>query len=90
LTYKFKRKMKVSVSFISVSLFLAFILHSIWNLIGIFRVPTCIKGDTCYKSYLNTNPSLDLLVFVSDNSRSGNVELVLNLDKFDYANKIEE
>ncbi|CAH1372638.1 unnamed protein product [Tenebrio molitor] len=82
--------MKVSVSFISVSLFLAFILHSIWNLIGIFRVPTCIKGDTCYKSYLNTNPSLDLLVFVSDNSRSGNVELVLNLDKFDYANKIEK
>ncbi|KAJ3629741.1 hypothetical protein MTP99_014112 [Tenebrio molitor] len=53
-------------------------------------VPTCIKGDTCYKSYLNTNPSLDLLVFVSDNSRSGNVELVLNLDKFDYANKIEK
>ncbi|EEZ99580.1 lipid scramblase CLPTM1L [Tribolium castaneum] len=82
--------MRLSVSVISVGLFLAFILHSIWNLVGIFRVPTCTKGEKCYISYLNTNPNLDLLLFVSDNSRSGNVEQVFSLEKFDYNSRIEK
>ncbi|RZB62223.1 CLPTM1 domain containing protein [Asbolus verrucosus] len=82
--------MKFSLSFVLVGLFLAFILHSIWNLIGIFRVPSCVKGDTCYISLLNSNPNLDLFVFISDNSRSRNFELVLNIDKFDYNNKLEK
>ncbi|KAJ3661438.1 hypothetical protein Zmor_005833 [Zophobas morio] len=82
--------MRISVSFIASTLFFIFILHSMWNLFSIFRVPTCIVGDKCYISYLNSNPNLDLLVYASDNSKSGNIELILNIDKFNYHDKWEK
>lgn len=78
--------MKPSVTLIFTGLFCAFILHSIWNLIGIFRAPNCKQGEVCFQSYLNSNPELELLVYVSDNSRLGNSEIIYNADNFDYRN----
>lgn len=82
--------MRPSVTFILSGLFFAFILHSIWSLIGIFRAPSCVKDEACFRSYLNTNPNLELLVYVSDNSRSGNSQLLYNVDNFDYRSTWEK
>ncbi|KRT81708.1 hypothetical protein AMK59_5229 [Oryctes borbonicus] len=81
--------MKPSLTLIFSGIFLAFIGHSIWNLILIFRPPTCNVGDICYTSYLNKKPPLDLLVYLTDNSRSKGEELVLALPNFDYNHPIE-
>lgn len=81
--------MKPSLTFIFSGIFLAFIGHSIWNLIQIFRPPICNVGDMCYSSYLNQKPSLDLLVYITDNSYSRGEELVLTLENFNYNQHIE-
>lgn len=62
-------------------------MYSIYEL---FQKPKCIKNDICYKSYLNTKPDLDLYVYISDNSKSANYQLVLQKNKFDYMNSFEE
>lgn len=80
--------MKPSLTLVLSGLFLAFIGHSIWNLILIFESPTCTKGDVCYSSYLNKKPSLDLLLYLTDNSRSKREELIL-IEKFDYEKYFE-
>lgn len=49
-----------------------------------FQNPTCNPEDVCYESFLNTKPDLDLLIFISDNSKSNSQTLILKLEKFDY------
>lgn len=82
--------MKPSLTLILCGLFFAFILHSVWNLIGIFRSPVCVKEDKCYYSFLNTKPSLELYVYISDSSRYGNEELVFSDNKFEYMKSFEK
>ncbi|XP_056649146.1 lipid scramblase CLPTM1L [Diorhabda sublineata] len=82
--------MRPSWGSISTVLFFLFIFKSIYSLFGIFQVPVCNKGDICYKSYLHTNPKLDLYVFVSDNSRSGNLREIFHLNNFDYKSILEK
>ncbi|CAH1155266.1 unnamed protein product [Phaedon cochleariae] len=81
--------MRPSLSFLLICVFFFFILKSIYSLIGIFQSPTCNKGDVCYKSFLNSKPKLDLFVFVSDNSRSGNFDEILHQHNFDYTSRFE-
>lgn len=82
--------MKPSITTIVSILFLLFIAHSVWNLMTIFQVPSCGQSDICYKSYLNSKPNLDLFVFISDNSRSGEFTEVLHVEKFNYHEKFEK
>ncbi|KAJ8954097.1 hypothetical protein NQ318_004402 [Aromia moschata] len=82
--------MKPAISYLLIGLFFLFILRSIYSLYGIFQAPACKKGDVCYSSYLNSKQKLDLVVFVSDNSRSGNIDKVLHVKDFDYAFALEE
>ncbi|KAJ8927869.1 hypothetical protein NQ314_019613 [Rhamnusium bicolor] len=81
--------MRPSISYILIGLFFLFVLRSIYSLFGIFQSPTCKKGDVCYKSFLNSEPNLDLFVFVSDSSKSGNFDQVLRLQNFDYSSPLE-
>ncbi|KAF5296178.1 hypothetical protein FQA39_LY12632 [Lamprigera yunnana] len=82
--------MKPTVTFFFITLFALFILHSIWNLIGIFRAPTCNKEEPCYASYLNKNPSLELLLYISEKVHPGNAQLIYNLDNFKYSEPFEK
>lgn len=81
--------MKPSFSLIFCGLFLAFILHSIWNLYLIFQPPICQPGEICYASYLNVKPQLDLLVYTTDNSKSGNTNSILSISNFNYDEQFE-
>ncbi|XP_050502597.1 lipid scramblase CLPTM1L [Diabrotica virgifera virgifera] len=82
--------MRPSLGSVLTVLFFIFILKSMYSLFGIFQLPVCEKGDVCYKSYLNSNPKLDLVVFLSDNSKSGNFDKILHLKEFDYFSPLEK
>ncbi|KAG5887915.1 hypothetical protein JTB14_003012 [Gonioctena quinquepunctata] len=81
--------MRPVFNYILLGLFFAFILKSVYSLYSIFQTPDCNNAAVCYKSILNTKPKLDLYVFVSDNSKSGNFDEVLYLDNFDYNSQIK-
>lgn len=55
-----------------------------------FRAPVCNKGEICYHSYLNKKPNLQLLVYIADNSRSGNIELIYSEQNFDWSKPLEK
>nr|CAI5816857.1 unnamed protein product [Callosobruchus analis] len=71
-------------------LFFVFVFNSMYSLYGIFVHSTCSKEDICYKSFLNSQPSLDLHIFVSDNSASKRTDGVLHLINFDYNHEFEK
>lgn len=74
--------MQFSVTNLIAGIFLFFILHSIYNIVLIFRPPQCDNTDQqCYKSYLNAKPALELLVYTKDSS---NYDLVLHEKTFNY------
>lgn len=82
--------MKPALSSVLIVVFFIFIFKSIYSLYGIFQAPTCKKGEVCYKSILNADPKLDLYVFVSDNSRSGDFIQVLYEKNFDFKVQLEK
>lgn len=55
-----------------------------------FRAPSCNKNEYCYHSYLNKKPNLQLLVYIADNSRTANIELIYNEKQFDWTKPIEK
>lgn len=81
--------MRAVINYILTALFFLFILRSIYSLLSIYRAPTCAEHDICYKSFLNKVPNLDLYVFLSDNSKSGNFDQILFLEKFNYTTPFE-
>lgn len=81
--------MKPVISYILIGIFFVFIFRSIYSLYSIFEAPKCKTDDVCYKSFLNEKPDLDLYVYVSDSSKSGNFREVLRLKKFDYLSSFE-
>nr|XP_023022991.1 cleft lip and palate transmembrane protein 1-like protein [Leptinotarsa decemlineata] len=81
--------MRPALNYLLIGIFFAFILKSIYSLYSIFQAPHCEKGSVCYKSFLNSKPKLDLYVFVSDNSKSGNFDEVLYRNNFDYNSQFE-
>lgn len=82
--------MKPVISYILIGIFFVFIFRSIYSLYSIFEAPTCITDEVCYKSFLNEKPDLDLYVYVSDSSKSGNFREVLRSKKFDYTSPFEK
>jgi len=58
---------KFSLSLVLSGLFMAFILHAIYNIVDMFIPPKC-NDKFCMKSYLSTRPKLQLLVGVSPKS----------------------
>ncbi|KAK4873333.1 hypothetical protein RN001_015362 [Aquatica leii] len=82
--------MKPSITTIFICIFMLFIFHSIWNLIRIFSAPSCVKGEVCYSSYLNSNPPLELFVYTSDNLKSFDAQLILDLPEFIYTEPFEK
>ncbi|XP_065162687.1 lipid scramblase CLPTM1L [Atheta coriaria] len=76
--------MRISVSTIITSLFAAFVLHSVYNLYLLYRPPSCNEKDVCYKSFLNSQPKLELLVYLSDSYKSNGYQNVLHIPDFDY------
>lgn len=82
--------MKPSITAIISCIFLAFILHSIYNLVLLYQAPSCTKGEVCYFSILNKKPQLDLLLFTAESSRGKDEQLVLQKRKFDYNHGFSE
>lgn len=82
-------KLKPTISLVFSGLFIAFILHSIWNLLLIFQAPKCSPGEVCFASYLNRKPELDLLIYMSDKSRIASYQQILMLKNFNYEEPFE-
>lgn len=81
--------MKPSLTILFSVVFILFIFHSIWNIIGIFQAPSCNRGEICYSSYLNNKPPLDLLVYLTESYKSTSGQLMLNLNRFKYDEPFE-
>lgn len=62
-----------------------YIAHSMWSLAQLFRTLQC-TGTPCYRSYLKSNPRLQLAIFTSPsyNPISSEVQKVVNIRNFDY------
>ncbi|KAK5640162.1 hypothetical protein RI129_010973 [Pyrocoelia pectoralis] len=82
--------MKPSLTLLFIIIFMLFIFHSMWNLIEIFRAPKCNKGDTCFASYLNSEPPLELFIYTSDTVKPTDAVLIYNSYNFDYSKLLEE
>uniref|UniRef100_U5EWM9 Lipid scramblase CLPTM1L n=1 Tax=Corethrella appendiculata TaxID=1370023 RepID=U5EWM9_9DIPT len=76
-----------SISVILSGIFIAYILHSMYTLALLFASPKCTKNP-CFKSYLNTNPKMQLALFTSFNSNpiSSEVSKIISIRNFDYQN----
>lgn len=74
-----------SFTLIFSGLFIAYVLHSIWSLANLFITPKCTK-EPCLQSYLNSNPTLKILLYTSEYPRpsSKKATQILYLEKFDY------
>lgn len=82
--------MKPSITAILSCIFLAFILHSIYNLVLLYQAPKCSKGEVCYYSILNKKPQLDLLLITAESGRGKAEELVLQKRNFNYNEAFSE
>ncbi|KAB0792105.1 hypothetical protein PPYR_14066 [Photinus pyralis] len=82
--------MRPSFTLLFIVIFMLFICHSLWNLIDIFRAPPCNKGDTCFASYLNSEPPLELLIYTSETVTPSNAILIYNSYNFDYFKQLDE
>lgn len=77
-----------SVSVILSAIFLCYIGHSIYTLVKLFRTPVCSQTP-CFKSYLASNPKLQLALFTSttNNPISSEVTKLASIGRFDYNNE---
>uniref|UniRef100_A0A023ETS2 Lipid scramblase CLPTM1L n=2 Tax=Aedes albopictus TaxID=7160 RepID=A0A023ETS2_AEDAL len=77
-----------SVSVILSAAFLCYIGHSIYTLVKLFRAPVCSQTP-CFKSYLASNPKLQLALFTSttNNPISSEVTKLASIKRFDYYNE---
>lgn len=83
--------MRPSCTSIFIVIFFLLLGNAIWKLCSIWQSPNCnyFIQEVCYHSFLNDNPKLDLLVYLSDNSRNGKFELILQNEDFNYRNPHE-
>lgn len=77
-----------SISSILGCIFLLYIGHSMWSLAHLFNTLQC-TDTPCFKSYLATNPKLQLALFTShaSNPISTEVKKVVTIRNFDYRNE---
>lgn len=77
-------KMKLSITLILSLIFIGFILHSIWNLVILFKPPVCNEdSENCYEYFLNDKPKLDLVSYIHD-GKNGKPTLILAVIDFNY------
>lgn len=72
--------------------FLAYIVYSVWSLSRLFVIPSCQQNESCLYYYLQQKPALQMVSFISSNSRvthTSNVQLVEVVKDFDYNSKFE-
>ncbi|XP_050300904.1 lipid scramblase CLPTM1L [Anthonomus grandis grandis] len=84
--------MRPVFTLIGFGLFIAFVGSSVWNFIQLWQSPKCNPHvhQQCFKSFLNKNPKLDLLVYVSSKSRNEKYDLVLDVEQFQYREPFEQ
>lgn len=83
--------MKVpSVSVILCAVFVCYIGHSIYSLVNLFKTPVCSQTP-CFKSYLASNPKLQLTLFTSATSNpiSSEANKIASIKRLDYYNEYQ-
>ncbi|XP_034947585.1 cleft lip and palate transmembrane protein 1-like protein isoform X1 [Chelonus insularis] len=75
-----------SLTLIISGLFVACIIHSIYNISLLFTAPSCEIGERCLYSYLEHNPKLQLHLFISPTSKpvSSEVSSIYSTLNFNY------
>ena len=78
--------MKLSWSLVISGVFLGYIGYSMYTFAQLFRKLECSDQTTCYKSFLNKNPKMQLALFTSTlvNPISTDVKKITNIRNFDY------
>lgn len=78
--------MKLSWSVAISGVFIGYIAYSMYTFAQLFRNLECSDETTCFKSYLNSNPKLQLALFTSSsvNPISTEVKKLANIRNFDY------
>ncbi|XP_026471333.1 cleft lip and palate transmembrane protein 1-like protein [Ctenocephalides felis] len=82
-----------SISFILISIFIIYMIHSMWTLAQLFIPSTCSETTKyCLTSFLKHDPKLQLLLYTSVNSKPtpSDVKLIQRLNKFEYLEPFEK
>lgn len=79
-------KMKFSWSFVVSGVFIGYICYSMWTFAQLFRSLSCSDQTTCFQSFLNSNPKMQLALFTSPSVTpiSSEVKKLANIRNFDY------
>lgn len=79
--------MKLSWSLVISGVFLGYIGYSMWTFAQLFRSLTCSDQITCFQSFLNKNPKMQLALFTSTSVSpiSTEVTKLTNIRNFDYS-----
>lgn len=78
--------MKFSWSLVISGVFLGYIGYSMFTFAQLFRKLECSDQTTCYTSFLNKNPKMQLALFTSHlkDPLSTDVTKIANIKNFDY------
>jgi hypothetical protein len=79
--------MKFSWSLVISGVFLAYIFYSMWTFAQLFRSLECSDQTTCFQSFLNKKPKMQLALFTSTSLSpiSTEVNKLTNIRNFDYS-----
>lgn len=79
--------MKLSWTLVISGVFLGYIAYSMWTFAQLFRSLTCSDQTTCFQSFLNKNPKMQLALFTSTSLQpiSTEVNKLANIKNFDYS-----
>ncbi|CRL04485.1 CLUMA_CG017566, isoform A [Clunio marinus] len=78
--------MKLSWSAVFTAVFFGYISYSMWTFAQLFRTLECTDKITCFQSFLNKNPKMQLALFTSHSVSpiSTEVKKLTNVRNFDY------
>lgn len=84
----FTREMKFSWTLLFSAIFIGYVSYSMYTFALLFRGLECSDKVTCFQSFLNKNPKLQLVLFTSHSISpiSSEVEKLTNIRAFDYHN----
>lgn len=78
--------MKFSWTMVISGVFIGYIFYSMYTFAQLFRQLKCSDEMTCFQSFLNKNPKMQLALFTSPtvNPISTEVKKLTNIRNFDY------
>lgn len=78
--------MKLSWTVVISGVFIGYICYSMYTFMSLFKKLECSDQTTCYQSFLNKNPRMQLALFTSPsvNPISSEVKKLTNIRNFDY------